>query len=159
MTTLAGLAPVINTQTRILILGSFPGTASLAASEYYAHPRNQFWHFMSVLLEHDLMAVTYTTRLAILQNKHIGLWDVIASCERLGSLDSAIRDACSNQLSDLSVGCPNLKRIGFNGKTAGKFAMQFAGTGIDTIVLPSSSPAYASMRFAEKLTEWRKLFE
>ena len=159
MTVAAGFDPVIDAETRILILGSFPGTASLAASQYYAHPRNQFWRLISALINCDLVPLPYAIRLDALRNKHIGLWDVIADCTRKGSLDSAIRAARVNNLALLPAHCPRLKKIGFNGKTAGKFAPQFSSAGFDTIVLPSSSPAYASLSFERKLTQWRKLLD
>ncbi len=94
--TLTGLPPVIDQTTRTLILGSFPGIASLQAQQYYAHPRNQFWALLSALLQTDLQGMAYQQRLACLLQHGIGLWDVIAGCRRAGSLDSAIRAARAN---------------------------------------------------------------
>lgn len=152
---LACFPPVIDAQTTVLILGSFPGEASLAAQQYYAHPRNQFWPLLSAVLGEDLVALPYSDRLARLRARHVGLWDVIAACAREGSLDSAIRHAQHNDFAVLKHACPKLKRICFNGKTSGRQAPLFAQAGFETIVLPSSSPAYASMTFAQKLAVWR----
>lgn len=148
-------APVIDDRTWILILGSFPGQASLTAQQYYAHPRNQFWKLLSALLDDDLVGLAYPQKLTRLQTHRIGLWDVIGACEREGSLDSAIRQAQTNDFKMLRQRCPQLQRVAFNGKTSGKHAPLFAEAGFDTIVLPSSSPAHASMTFGQKLTVWR----
>ncbi len=142
---------------RLLIMGSFPGEASLAAQQYYAHPRNQFWRLLSGVLEDDLAALDYEARLARLARHRIGLWDVIIACERQGSLDSAIRRAQAADFSVLHDGFPDLRIIAFNGKTSGKFAPQFEAAGFRTAILPSSSPAYAQLSFEEKLVRWRAL--
>ena len=155
--TLAGLAPVVDAETRILILGSFPGAASLAARQYYAHPRNQLWPLMSALVGEDLAALAYAERLPRLLAHGIGLWDVLGACEREGSLDSAIRNAAANDFAHLRALCPRLATVGFNGQASGKFAPQFAAHGYRTVVLPSSSPAYASVSFEQKLLAWRQL--
>lgn len=154
---LSGLAPVLDRHTRILILGSFPGAASLQAQQYYAHPRNQFWRLLSAVLGEDLAALPYEKRLQALLAHRIGLWDVIALCEREGSLDSAIRRAQANDFAALRQQCPQLARICFNGKTSGKFEAQFAQAGFDTLVLPSSSPANAQASFEQKLAVWRSI--
>ncbi|GGB97585.1 DNA-deoxyinosine glycosylase [Pseudoduganella buxea] len=156
-TLLAGLAPVIDADTRILILGSFPGAASLAAQQYYAHPRNLFWRLVSSLVGEDLATLPYPERLPRLLAHGVGLWDVLKACEREGSLDSAIRNPAANDFARLRQLCPKLETVGFNGQTSGKFAPQFAAHGYRTVVLPSSSPAHASMGFEEKLAVWRRL--
>ena len=152
---LTGLPPVINHATRILILGSFPGAASLQAQQYYAHPRNQFWALLSAVLQTDLQSQHYPQRLTSLLQHGIGLWDVIADCQRTGSLDSAIRAARVNQFVWLKQQCPDLQRVCFNGKTSGKFAPQFAAADYVTVGLPSSSPANAQLSFAQKLVFWQ----
>lgn len=154
---LSGLPPSLQHSTRILILGSFPGAASLHAQQYYAHPRNQFWDLLSAVLHEDLRGLDYSARLLRLQAHHIGLWDVIDVCAREGSLDSAIRNAQFNDFATLKHQCPDLHRVCFNGKTSGKFAPQFARAGFDTLVLPSSSPANAQWSFDEKLAAWRSI--
>lgn len=154
---LTGLAPLVSAQTRVLVLGSFPGAASLAAQQYYAHPRNQFWRLLSVLTGENLVALPYAERLPRLLAHGFGLWDVLGACERVGSLDANIRSAEANDFALLRQRCPALRRVGFNGKTSGKFAPQFAAAGFEIVVLPSSSPAYAVLTFDEKLSVWRDL--
>jgi TDG/mug DNA glycosylase family protein len=152
---LTGLPPSLSADTHILILGSFPGEASLQAQQYYAHPRNQFWALLSAVLGEDLRKLDYADRLLALRKHHIGLWDVIAACAREGSLDSAIRHAQSNDFAALKLQCPELRLVCFNGKTSGKFEPQFAQAGFRTLVLPSSSPANAQWSFEQKLVAWQ----
>jgi double-stranded uracil-DNA glycosylase len=154
---LTGLPSVLDRRTRILILGSFPGKASLAVQQYYAHPRNQFWRLLSAVLRDDLLVLPYQQRLHQLQAHGIGLWDVIAVCEREGSLDSAIRRAQANDFILLKEQCPELFRVCFNGQASGKFAPQFSAAGFDTLVLPSSSPANAQLSFDQKLAIWENI--
>jgi hypoxanthine-DNA glycosylase len=155
--TLSGLAPVIDAGIRTLVLGSFPGAASLAAQQYYAHPRNQLWRLLSALTGEDLAALPYPERLPRLLAHRIGLWDVLNACERRGSLDANIRNAAANDFARLRELCPQLTTIGFNGQTSGKFAPGFAAAGFNTLILPSSSPAYAVLGFEQKLSAWRRL--
>ena len=152
---LNGLRPIHNTDTQILILGSFPGVASLAAAQYYAHPRNQFWPLLSAVLDLPLVEMPYPERLQNLLDRGIGLWDVIDHCRRTGSLDSAIRDSRANDFAKLLNDWPQLYRVCFNGKTSGKFAPDFAAAGYETLILPSSSPANAQSSFAQKEAIWR----
>jgi len=155
--TLSGLAPVIDANIRVLVLGSFPGAASLAAGQYYAHPRNQLWRLLSAVLGDDLATLPYAERLPRLLTHRFGLWDVLAACERQGSLDSDIRQAAANDFDRLRILCPRLETVGFNGQASGKFAAQFAAAGYRTLVLPSTSPAHAAMSFEAKLAIWRHL--
>ena len=154
---LIGLAPVLALDTRVLVLGSFPGAASLAAQQYYAHPRNQLWPILSALTGEDLTALAYEHRLPRLLAHGFGLWDVLQACQRQGSLDAAIRNSAANDFARLRMLCPALESVGFNGQAAGKFAPQFAAAGYRTLVLPSTSPAHASLTFAQKLAAWRAL--
>jgi hypoxanthine-DNA glycosylase len=154
---LTGLAPVLALDTRVLVLGSFPGAASLAAGRYYAHPRNQFWRLISAVIGEDLASLPYEQRLERLLAHRFGLWDVLAGCEREGSLDSAIRKPAANDFERLRVLCPALETVGFNGQASGKFAPQFAAESYRTVVLPSSSPAHMAMTFEQKLAVWRRL--
>ncbi|MEA5097670.1 MAG: DNA-deoxyinosine glycosylase [Burkholderiaceae bacterium] len=149
--------PVVAPDTRVLILGSFPGIASLAAQQYYAHPRNQFWRLLSAVLGEDWTTLDYPQRLERLLAHRLGLWDVIAACERNGSLDASIRNPQFNDFAALHAHCPALTRVCFNGKTSGRFAPRLAAAGFETLVLPSSSPANAQLSFAQKLESWRKL--
>ncbi len=155
---LQGLPPVIGRQTRLMLLGSFPGAASLAAGQYYAHPRNQFWPLLSALLAEDLVALPYAQRLQRLRARGLGLWDVIAECEREGSLDSAIREARYNDLAGLRRRAPQLVAVAHNGGESAR-AMRITGRlGLQVFRLPSSSPAHASWSFERKLAAWRAVF-
>lgn len=153
--TLHGLPPVIDERARVLILGSFPSAASLAARQYYAHPQNQFWRILGAVIGQPLREMDYASRLVALRAAGIAIWDVFASCERDGSLDSAIRDAEPNDLAELGKSALALRRVCFNGRMAARRLREIAGLGFETRVLPSTSPAHAGMRFEEKLAEWR----
>lgn len=152
-----GLPPVIDRHTRVLILGSFPGAASLAARQYYAHPRNQFWPLLGALLGEPLPELPYAERLTRVLAHRVGIWDVLGACVRPGSLDSNIRHPQANDFERLRQLAPALRRVGFNGGTSGRFAPQFAAAGYETVVLPSSSPAHAARSFEQKLELWRAL--
>ena len=155
---LQGLPPVVGRGTRLLLLGSFPGAASLAAAQYYAHPRNQFWPLLSALLGEDLVALPYALRLRRLRARGIGLWDVIGACHREGSLDSRIRDARYNDLARLRRQVPRLRAIAHNGAASARVMPASAALGVPVFRLPSSSPAYASLGFERKLAAWREVF-
>ena len=155
---LQGFGPVVGPNTHTMILGSFPGEASLDAAQYYAHPRNQFWRLLgAVLREPELHALAYDARLERVLTHGIGIWDVLAACHREGSLDSAIRNAKPNDFDSLREHAPLLKKVCFNGKTAGRFAEVIGAAGYETLVLPSSSPANASLSFEQKLLRWREV--
>lgn len=153
-----GLAPVIDEQVEVLILGSFPSPASLAKKQYYGHPQNHFWKLMGALLGEPLYEMEYENRLQMLLKRRIGLWDVLHQCERAGALDSNIRNAVRNDFRKVTKIARGLKRVCFNGKTAGRFEPVFAEAGYQTLVLPSSSPAY-TLALGEKLKHWRGIAE
>ncbi len=155
---LQGLPPVIARGTRLVVLGSFPGAASLAARQYYAHPRNQFWLLLSALWGVDLIALPYTQRLAVMRKRGLGLWDVYASCQREGSLDTAIKDAQPNDLASLRRRAPSLQAIAHNGGESARFMRATAALGVPVVRLPSTSPANASWSFDRKLAAWRAAF-
>ncbi|MBX9868567.1 MAG: DNA-deoxyinosine glycosylase [Burkholderiaceae bacterium] len=155
---LTGLAPVIDCSTHTLILGSFPGVASLEAQQYYGFKHNQFWRLLSAILQCDLVSLNYQARLACLLGHGIGIWDTYCSCYREGSLDTAIRQGDLNDFADLHQRYPALKKIRFNGKAAAKILVQMQALGYQTTVLPSSSPAHASLGFEEKLRLWQQAF-
>ncbi|KVZ14097.1 DNA-deoxyinosine glycosylase [Burkholderia ubonensis] len=155
---LQGFAPVVGPATHTMILGSFPGEASLDAAQYYAHPRNQFWRLLGeVLGEPALHELAYDARLERVLKHGIGIWDVLAACHREGSLDSAIRNAKPNDFDALREHAPLLKKVCFNGKAAGRFAEVIGAAGYETLVLPSSSPANAMLSFEQKLALWRRI--
>jgi hypoxanthine-DNA glycosylase len=155
---LHGLAPVINRRTRLVILGSFPGVASLQAQQYYAYPRNQFWPLLSAIWQTDLSALPYAQRLDAMLAHGLGLWDVYASCRRSGSLDSAITDAQLNPLQTLKEHAPQLQAIAHNGGESARHMKLTKDLGVPVLRLPSSSPAHASWSFERKLLAWREVF-
>lgn len=153
-----GLAPVLDGATRVLVLGSFPGDASLAAGEYYAHPRNHFWPIVEALFDEPLRDRPYADRLARLRARGIGLWDTIVACRRDGSLDAAIRDATGAELARIRRDAPHVELVAFNGTTAARAAPAFAAAGYVTVALPSTSPAHA-VPLAAKLAAWRAIMD
>jgi len=151
-----GLPPVIDAGTRVLILGSFPGAASLAARQYYAHPRNHFWPILGAIVGEPLAELAYPERLARLRSRGVGLWDTIVACRRPGSSDGAIRDAVRGEVRRVGRVATGLRVVAFNGNTAARGASAWAAAGFATLALPSTSPAY-TRPLAEKLVAWRAL--
>jgi len=150
-----GFPPVVDPDVRLLVLGSLPGDASLAAAQYYGHPRNGFWRLIGAAIDHDLASLPYDERLAALLAAGVGLWDVHAEAVRPGSLDAAIKDAANNDLLGLVASLPRLRAVAFNGGTAAKAGERLlAGSGLALVPLPSSSPAYAAMGFEAKREAW-----
>ncbi len=156
------LAPIAQTDARVLILGSMPGKLSLAQQQYYAHPRNGFWKIIAHLFGFNV-DLHYADKLLALQQHKLALWDVIQCCERQGSLDSNISNASiiSNDFASFFAQHPCIQHIFFNGSCAyqayhkrvlPQLAEQWqtlAGTR-----LPSTSPAMASLTFEQKLSAW-----
>jgi hypoxanthine-DNA glycosylase len=153
-----GLPPVLGRATRVLILGSFPGEASLAARQYYAHPRNHFWPLVAALIDAPLPTLQYRERLRRLRANGIGLWDVIVACNRRGSLDGAIRMAERGEVERVRRAAPTVALVCFNGRTAARAQPAWRDAGYATLALPSSSPAY-TRPFAAKLEAWRQIGE
>jgi len=158
MTRLLGLAPVIARHARLVVLGSFPGAASLAAQQYYAHPRNHFWPILSAIWGVELAGLPYPKRLAELRRRGLGLWDVYAACRREGSLDSAIEAAEPNDLARLLQLAPGLRAVAHNGGESARAMAITRGLGLEVLRLPSTSPANASWSFERKLAAWRAAF-
>ena len=158
---LQGLAPVADARTRLVILGSFPGTASLAAQQYYAHPQNKFWPILAALWPDVPQPdrTGYAARCEWLLARGLGLWDVYDSCERQGSLDSAIRQPQVNDFAALKVRCPQLQAVAHNGGESFKHAGKLTGLGLDVYKLPSTSPANASISWERKLAAWREVMQ
>lgn len=158
--------PSIGDACRVLILGSMPGVRSLAAGQYYAHPQNQFWPTMEAVFGVDAK-LDYAQRMAQLNARGVGLWDVLRGCERPGSLDSAITVSSEipNAIAALVMQRPDIRTIAFNGaKAAQAFARHVAADvpaerlrSIMLHALPSTSPAHASMPRDEKLRRWSVL--
>lgn len=159
MPTLQGLPPIENPQARALILGSMPGGMSLRRGLYYAHPQNRFWAFMGALVgAHP--SLPYERRVALLRGAGIALWDVLAECEREGSLDSAIRDEVANDFAGFFAAHRQLRCVLFNGAKAEQSFRRWvlptlAAPPLEFRRLPSTSPANASQDEATKLTAWR----
>jgi hypoxanthine-DNA glycosylase len=151
---LRGLAPIFDDRARILILGSFPSPASLAAGQYYAHRQNQFWRIVGAILGQPLASLDYDARQAAVREAGLAIWDVYGACQRQGSLDAAIRQGEANDFATLAAEAPRITRVCFNGQTAGKFAPVLAALGYQTVILPSTSPANAGWSFERKLTAW-----
>jgi TDG/mug DNA glycosylase family protein len=149
------MAPVGSADARLLILGSLPGEASLAAQRYYAHPTNQFWRLLGFAICEELAALDYELRLERLAGRDIALWDVVAEAQRAGSLDVAIRAATSNALVDYVPKHPRLEAVAFNGRTAAAIGRAALGdvTRLALIDLPSSSAAL-TRPFVEKAAAW-----
>lgn len=155
--------PVAAPGARVLVLGSMPGTASLEAVQYYAHPRNAFWPIVGAVCGFAA-GVPYRQRLTALRQSGIALWDVLARCERPGSLDSDIA-AATARTNDFAGFLRRHRRIGAvlcNGGTAFRLfaarvrpALPAPWSALPVTQLPSTSPAHAGMRFDDKLRAWR----
>lgn len=161
----ASFAPIAAPTARVLILGSLPGAFSLKMQQYYAQPRNTFWKIMGGLFVFD-PALPYETRVAKLEENHVGVWDVCASAFRPGSLDSAIvlTSVIANNFNAFLAGHNDIRAIYFNGqKAAGLYrrlvmpALNSHGRSVPCDSLPSTSPAHAGMPFDEKLRRWSKV--
>ena len=154
--------PIASPDARILILGSMPGRASLAAGQYYAHPRNAFWPIMGRLLDFDASRADYPARIGALKAARIALWDVLDSCHRPGSLDSAIDDVSlvASDLAGFLVTHAAIGHVFFNGAKAEScfrrhIRLAMPERRIAFARLPSTSPAHAGQPFAMKLEAWR----
>ncbi|WP_231702562.1 DNA-deoxyinosine glycosylase [Rheinheimera lutimaris] len=159
---LTGLAPLSQPGARVLVLGSMPGAASLTQQQYYAHPRNLFWPVMAELAGFSA-ALPYDAKVQALTSAGVALWDVIGSCRRAGSLDSAIRDEQVNDFAAFFAAQPQLLAIGFNGAKALQsfkrhvLPQRIVPPQLQLLSLPSTSPAHAALGFNEKLQQWRQL--
>jgi hypoxanthine-DNA glycosylase len=156
-----GLPPIARRDARLFLLGSLPGDASLVARRYYAHPTNQFWRLLGSGIGEELQPLSYDERLERLAERRVGLWDVIASATRQGSLDQAIREAQHNRVEHLLQDYPDVLAIAFNGSTAAAAGRKLIGEprpGLALIDLPSSSAANTKS-FAEKAAAWAALRE
>jgi len=162
-TRVASFAPLAAPDARVLVLGTMPGVASLAAAQYYAHPRNQFWTLMGELCG-ARADIPYAQRCQILLERGVALWDVFGSCARSGSADSAIElaDAQLNDLAGFVAAHPALERVLCNGRlalasyhrhSARQIALKFPQ--VQALAVPSTSPAHAGMPLAQKLSVWR----
>jgi TDG/mug DNA glycosylase family protein len=155
--------PIAAPDARLLILGSMPGKASLAANQYYAHPRNLFWPIMGELFVAGL-ELSYEKRLGVLQGEGVALWDVLKECFRVSALDSDIVEASivANDFTDFFARHPQIRHVFFNGAKAEQAFRRYAlptlaHLPIELIRLPSTSPANAAIPFAARLAQWREI--
>ena len=160
MQKISSFPPIINENSKILILGSIPGVKSLEMQQYYAHPQNKFWKIICEIFNEEF-TTNYQQRIEILEKHHIALWDVIDTCERKGSLDSEIRNEEANKIEELLQNFPNIKAIFCNGQKSYKNLQKILGKKfrMPIIVLPSTSPAYAGLSYFDKLKLWYIILE
>ena len=156
MQKISSFPPIIDKESKILILGSIPGIKSLEMQQYYAHPQNKFWKIIFELFN-EKFTTDYDERIKILEKYHVALWDVIDNCERKGSLDSGIRNEEANKIGELLHNYPNIKAIFCNGQKSHKNLLKILPKDfhLPIIALPSTSPAHASLRYEEKLKSWK----
>jgi hypoxanthine-DNA glycosylase len=150
--------PLLDHNTCILFLGSFPSIASFEQAFYYAHPRNAFWPIFESIF--DIQLETNEAKKAFCLEKGIGLWDVIDSCERSNSSDTNLKNCIPNDFKKLLHDYPNIKALGFTGKKSHDlFQKYFKDLEIERVLLPSTSPAHAAMKFEEKNEIYQKFLD
>jgi TDG/mug DNA glycosylase family protein len=150
--------PIINSDTRILFLGSFPSIASFEQAFYYAHPRNAFWPILESIF--DVCLETNEAKKAFCLEKGIGLWDVIGSCERSNSSDTNLKNCIPNDFEKLLDEYPSIQALAFTGKKSHDLFMKiFKDLAVVTVLLPSTSPAHAAMTFEEKKDFYEKFIK
>ncbi len=155
---IVGLVPVIDENSKVLILGTMPGVESLKQQAYYSHSRNLFWQLIGEITNGQV-PVEYEDKKKYLLKNNIAIWDICKACIREGSLDSNISSETPNDIRTFIDEHPNIKTIAFNGKEAAKLFGKHIGNinGINLIVLPSTSPANAGVSWDVKVKEWNKL--
>lgn len=150
--------PIINEDTRVLFLGSFPSIASFEYSFYYAHPRNAFWPIIEKIF--NVTLATNAAKRDFCLKKGIGLWDVIASCERSNSSDTNLKNCVPNDFETLLKAYPGIRALGFTGKKSfDLFRKHYRDLEVEQVLLPSTSPAHAAMKRAEKQEIYREFLE
>ena len=153
-------APIVDARSLVLVLGTLPGEESLRRHEYYAHPRNLFWPIVCALFG-EAPPASYGDRLSYVASRRIALWDVCASAERAASADATIRCEVPNAIDELIADHPAIQAVAFNGNGAQRLYDRYFRRrgGLAYLALPSTSPAYARLGFAEKLVRWSPLRE
>lgn len=151
-------APIADDETKILILGSLPGDKSLELNQYYAHPRNRFWRVLAEITDSQFQD-NYVEKINLLQQNKIGVWDVVHSANRVGSLDTNILDEVPNDLDKFVLNHPQLKTIAFNGAKSQKLFDKYfrRKAALRYFALPSTSPANASFTFERLCEKWREI--
>jgi hypoxanthine-DNA glycosylase len=154
------LPPIVADDARLLILGTLPGEESLRLQQYYGHARNHFWPLIAAVFD-EAPPTDYAERVSLLRRNRCALWDVLESAERIGSLDSAIRNPVANAFAEFLADYPKIRTIAFNGQKAGSLFRRYvvkpgvaSEEGFKMLDLPSSSPLYTKS-FEEKLEVWR----
>jgi hypoxanthine-DNA glycosylase len=152
--------PLVNQNSKILILGTMPGEKSLELQEYYGNKGNSFWKLLFTLFNRPLPK-EYIEKKQLLEENNIALWDVLAYCERTGSLDSNINNEKANDFESFYKQYPNIKHVFFSSKNASNFYDKYVGRKKDLqySILPSPSGANASKSFLQKLEEWEAILE
>jgi hypoxanthine-DNA glycosylase len=158
MSRVQSFPPIVSPQSKLLILGSMPGEASLKAGQYYAHPRNAFWHIMGELFGAG-PSLPYQERVATLQSIGVALWDSLQACIRPGSLDASIKEEVANDFPALFAKYPNITHVFFNGSKAERSFLRHTTPTLSEYHhvfarLPSTSPAHAAMRLEAKVQAW-----
>lgn len=153
------IPPVYNEHSRVLVLGSFPSVKSREQGFFYGHPQNRFWKVLSILGGCDVPTSIEEKR-NILLNMGIAVWDVIASCEIVGSSDSSIKNVQPNDLKSM-LDNSSVTKIYVNGKTAKKYYDKYLlkSTGVEAVCLPSTSPANAVYTLERLVAEWNVITE
>ena len=149
-----GFPPLCGDKSRVLILGTFPSPLSRDKGEYYGNPRNQFWRIIYEVFDNSYTGQDYEQRKSFLVINGIAVWDVIAACEVEGALDSAIRNPVYNLALPEFIKEHAIRKVFFNGNNAYMFYKRGIAN-IEKIVLPSTSPAYATMSFDDKCRLWK----
>ncbi len=148
--------PILFSDTKILILGTFPSLDSFKYDFYYAHKRNQFWKILSSI--YNMPVETIENKVALLRTHKIGLWDIVASCERTNSSDTNLKNCILQDIPTLLKNYPSIEMIAFTGQKAAKlYAKEYAGLSVTTVVLPSPSPAYAKLSFEKKRARYAEV--
>ena len=154
--------PIIDDNAQILIIGTMPSVKSLAATEYYAHPRNAFWKIIATLFNNDSDFSDFAEKKACILKNHLALWDNLKFCERNGSLDSNIKNMIPNDFESLLKKYPHICRLIFNGQKSFQIFKKFHPELLKKyqyFVLPSTSPANAALSFDKKLSLWQEVLK
>ena len=162
----SGLEPIWRHDARVLVLGSMPSVASLASQTYYGHPQNAFWRILAAVHGIDARAPR-DERAAAVRAARIAIWDVVAMARRQGSADAAIHDVRTNDIAALLLQMPECDRVLLNGHKAEELwrrhvaetvvaALEPSGRQLDVVLMPSTSPAHATMSLPEKTRRWRE---
>ncbi len=146
--------PIIDENSKVLILGTFPSIKSFENSFYYSHPKNQFWKLLAAIFSEE-KPKSIQEKIAFLQHHRIALWDMVKTCERANSLDTSLKNIQVNDIAALLKRYPNIKALFFTGRKAeALYKKHFSSLSYPNFYLPSPSPAMQKMNFEEKLRKW-----